>query len=101
MESIARFLALAVMVFSVPISIYAVESKLGPNLPFFESKLVQVFFFFLFVIQNSSFCAENEIKKTRITIFEAKLGPIMLRNMLGPSLDSTLDQVLTRPWAKF
>ena len=30
-----------------------------------------------------------------IYVVESKLGPILLRNTLGPSFDSTLDQILT------
>ena len=37
---------------------------------------------------------KNEQKKDKKTpFFESKLGPILLRNILGPSFDSTLDQV--------
>ena len=43
------------------------------------------------------------MKKRRQTLpfFESKLGPIMLRNILGPSFDATLDQVLTQPFDIF
>ena len=34
------------------------------------------------------------LKKT--PFFEPKLGPIMLRNILGPTSGSTLDQVLSQ-----
>ena len=84
---------------------YAVESKLGPKLAFFlNQNLVQFSQFFLLFFQKSSFCGEtqnlkkNEQNKSpkKNIFFESKLGPILLRNMLGPSFDSTLDQVLTQ-----
>ena len=91
---------------NIYIYIYAVESKLGPKIAFFESKLgpsFLCFFFFCFFQKSSSFCRENEIfkktsqkKRKKNTFFASKLGPILLRNILGPSFDSTLDQVLTQ-----
>ena len=81
---------------------YVVESKLGPKITFPESKLGPNFLSFF--IQNF-FCRDNEIfkniwkkKNKHYPVFESKLGPIMLRNMLGLSFDSTLGQVLTQPY---
>ena len=94
------------------IYIYAVESKPGPRFAFFWVKTWSKFsLFFFFVFQkSSSFCRENEIlkkkrakKKTKkkTPFLESKPGPIMLRNMLGPGFDSTLDQVLTQHFCYF
>ena len=51
------------------IYIYAVESKLGPKIAFFESKLgpnfLSFFFFGFFFQKRSSFCRENEIFKEK------------------------------------
>ena len=89
---------------------HAVKSKLGPKITFFEPKLVFLFFVLFFL--SSSICRENEIftlkwtkRRQNYHFFESKLGPMLLRNILGPSFDSTLDQVLTQPfwhfWAHF
>ena len=87
------------------IYIYAVESKLGPKIAFFWVKTwskFSLFFLFLFFQKSSSFCRENDILKKneqkkrqkKTPFFESKLGPILLRNILGPSLDSTFLLIL-------
>ena len=57
-------------------SIYAVESKLGPKIAFFESKLGPSFLLFSFFFKNRLLSAERmrlsknlEKKKTKITLF--------------------------------
>ena len=63
-----------------------------------------VFNAFVFQISSLS-CRENEMfiknEPKQVPCFESKLGPIPLRNILGPSFDSTLDQVLTQPFWRF
>ena len=83
------------------IEIYAVESKLGPKIAFFWVKTWSNFSLFLvFLFFKYLLCKENEIFTKQMN-FESKLGPILLRNILGPSFDSTLDQVLTQPFRHF
>ena len=91
---------------STPLSIYiyVVESKLGPKIALFCVKnLVQIFSVFLFFkivffLQGEWDLKKNEQKQKQQKkhFFESKLGPILLRNILGPRFDSTLDQVLTQ-----
>ena len=90
------------------IYMHAVESKLGPKIAFLESKFgSNISFFGAFAFQkSSSFCRENEInnehnKKTNITVLWVKTWSTLLRNILGPSFDSNLDQVLTQPFCIF
>ena len=54
---------------------------------FFLSFFSKIFFF----LQGEWDFKENEQKQRskKTHFFESKLGPIMLRNMLGPSFDST------------
>ena len=79
--------------------------KLSKICLFCVKNLSQFSFFGLFVFfqKDSSFCRENEIfsekkTKTKITIFESNICPIMLRNMLGQIFDSTLARFLTQPF---
>ena len=87
------------------IYMYVVESKIGPKIAFFGVKLVQVFFFFPFCFSKIFFLQGEWDKKRKKedtnTIFESNIDPIMLRNMLGPIYDSTLDQCLTQPFWHF
>ena len=87
--------------FTAYIYIFAVESKRGPKIAFFESKLgpMFLFFFFVFFQNSSSFCRENEIlqktsKKDKNTIF-------LSQNLVQFCCATYLDQVLTQPWTKF
>ena len=87
-----------------------VESKICPKISFFESKICPMFphFFSCFAFfQNTLLSAgivrfsNNKRKKTNTYHFEAKISPIMLRNMLGQILDSTLARFLTQPFSHF
>ena len=76
------------------------ESRLGPKIAIFESKLgcFSKIFFFL----QGEWDLKNEQKEDKnYHFFESKLGPTMLRNIIGPIFDSTLDQVLTQPFWQF
>ena len=72
--------------------------KLGPKLSFFSQSLVQVCFLYLFLFfcfnkSSSSAGRMRFFKKKKednnYHFYEGKPGPSMLRNILGPSFDST------------
>ena len=69
-----------------------------------NSFLLFSFLFFFFKILLSAgrmsffFFKSEEKEDNHYPFFESKLGPIMLRNILGPSFDATSDQVLTQPF---
>ena len=88
------------------IYIYAVELKTGPIFAFSSVKNWSNFFVFFcfFVFENLILPAERrgffkkkrrkrEPKKT--TFLALKTGPILLRNILGPVFNASLDQFLT------
>ena len=72
---------------------------------FLSQKLVQAFLVFFdfskFLLLSAGrmrFFKNKAQKEDNHYHFESKLGPTMLRNMLGPIFDSTLDQFLTQPF---
>ena len=93
------------------IYIYVVESKLGPTIVFFESKfgpsslIFLLFCFFKNLLLSAGrmrfFRRKEGQLKQKLPFFESKPGPIMLHNILGPSFDSTLDQVLDSSFLTF
>ena len=83
------------------IYIYAVELKTGPIFAFSSVKNWSIFFvFFVFLfLKSHSPCRKKRIfqkkeeKQTKKTTFLAlKTGPILLRNILGPVFNASLDQ---------
>ena len=85
------------------IYIYAVELKTGASFAFFSVKKWSMFFVFFvfFVFENLVLPAERrgfkkEKKKQKNDPFLVlKTGPILLRNILGPVFNASLDQFLT------
>ena len=85
------------------IYIYCRVKAWSKNSLFLSQILVQLFFVFLFfkkllLSARRMRCSKkvNKERRQHLPLFESKLGPILLRNILGPSFDSTLDQVLTQ-----
>ena len=83
--------------------------KTWSKIAFFESKFGPSFLCFPFFFKNIILFAgrmrfsktSEEKKRQELPFFESKLGPIMLRHILGPSFDATLDQVLTQHFWQF
>ena len=93
-------------------SIYAV--KLNKNwsnsCPSKSKKLVQVFCFFLgggvflkisLSLQKEEDCSRKTKKTTKNTISKSKIGPFLLRNILGPVFNLDLDHFLTLKICQF
>ena len=85
------------------IFLYAVESKLGPKITFCWVKTWSNFSYFPFCLKNLLSAGRMRFSEKRknwqnLPFFWVTTWSSMLRNMLGPSLDSTLDQVLTQPF---
>ena len=87
----------------VYIYIYAVELKTGPIFAFSSVKNWSKFFFvFLFLKISFSLQKEEDFSKTnekytktKDPFLALKTGPILLRNILGPVFNASLDQFLT------
>ena len=78
---------------------YAVELKTGPIFAF--SSVMKTGPIFLFVKISFSLQKEEDLSKKRrkrnkkTTFLAFKTGPILLRNILGPVFNASLDQFLT------
>ena len=83
------------------IYIYAVELKTGPIFAFSSVKNWSIFFGFFVFLKSHSPCRKKRItkKKTKRTkndpFLALKTGPILLRNIIGPVFNASLDQFLT------
>ena len=84
------------------IYIYAVELKTGPLFAFSSVKNWSIFLFFFF--ENLILPAERrgffnkkrrKRKQNKDPVLALQTGPLLLRNILGPILNASLDQFLT------
>ena len=87
-------------IFSIYIYIYiyiCCRAKIGPKITVDWVKHWSKFSFFPFWFSKVFFFLQGEwdFLEDKHTIVESNTGPIMLRNMLGPMCDSTLDQFIT------
>ena len=106
---ISRLSSLSLSLYLSPslyISIYlyicAVESKLGPTIAFFESKLGPIFLSFLCLCFSKIFFflqGEWDVHKNRTKIRQTL--PFLSQNLVQSCFATYLDQVLTQPWTKF
>ena len=78
---------------------HAVELKTGPIVAFFVLKNWSKFFCFLKIslsLQKEEDFKKKKKKETKNDpILVLKTGPILLRNILGPVFNASLDQFLT------
>ena len=62
--------------------------RTGPNCFVLNTGPTFFLYFWLFAV-SSSFCRENELNIKKVAL---RTGSMMLRNMLGPVLNTTLDK---------
>ena len=96
--SLSLYLSLALSL-SIYIYICAVESKLGPTIAFFESKLGPIFLSLCFSKIFFFLQGEWDVHKNRTKIRQTL--PFLSQNLVQSCFATYLDQVLTQRWTKF